>query len=79
MKLKLDKHTAQALTNLRVNSDFKQVLAWLEGHQNKFLDECATAEGNPLYRAQGKVFVSHGLFEAFVQAPEVTEKFKQER
>jgi len=79
VNLKLDKQAAQALTNLRVNPDFKQVLTWLEGHRSKFFEECSTAEGRPLYRAQGKVFVVNGIFEAFGSAPETTEKFKQER
>jgi len=79
VNLKLDKQTAQSLTNLRASPDFKQVLTWLEGHRNKFFEECSIAEGRPLYRAQGKVFVVNGIFEAFGSAPDVTEKFKQER
>ena len=79
MKLKLDKQTAQALTNLRGSPDFKQVLTWLEGHCEKFVDECCTTDGSTLHRAQGKVFVVHGINEAFKAAPETTEKFKQER
>lgn len=79
MKLKLDKQTAQSLTNLRINPDFKQVLKWLEGHRAKFDEELLTAEGTPLYRTQGKAFVVDGISEAFVTAPEITEKFKQER
>ena len=79
MKLKLDKEAAQAFTNLRGNPDFNAVLKWLEGHRDKFFVECSTAEGRPLYRAQGKVFVVTGIFEAYESAPETTEKFKQER
>lgn len=79
MKLKLDKQTAQSLSNLRGSSDFKQVMDWLDGHREKFLDECCTTEGITLHRAQGKVFVVDGLKEAYRAAPETMDKFNQER
>lgn len=52
---------------------------WLDGHREKFVEELCTAEGQALYKAQGKVFVVDGLKEAYKTAPETTEKFKQER
>jgi hypothetical protein len=52
---------------------------WLDGHREKFLDECCTTEGITLHRAQGKVFVVDGLKEAYRAAPETMDKFNQER
>lgn len=76
-KLKLDKQTAQSLTNLRGSPDFQHVLKWLKGHRERFRDECSTTEGVPLYRSQGKAFVVDGILEAAHTAPDVTEKLKQ--
>ena len=77
MKLKLTKEAAQALTNLRGNSNFSDVLEWLKDGRSASRDQCQDAEGVTLYRAQGAAKVLTSFFECVENAPEVTEKFKQ--
>ena len=77
MKLKLDKETAQALTNLRASSDFRTILNWLAVGRSNARDVCQTGEGMTLFRAQGAASVLSSILKCMEDAPEVTEKFKQ--
>ncbi len=74
--MKLTEQSAQALTNLRGHPDFVAFLQWLEENRNKFRDECCMIAPDKVQRPQGKVEVINDIFQAFNQAPQVTEKLK---
>lgn len=76
MSYKLNGKTAQALTNLRVNADFGQVLEWLKECESDELEHCATREDKELYRAQGARRALHDIREAYENAPATLEKLK---
>ena len=77
MKFTLTRQAAQALTNLRRDADFAVFVNWLEECSEKVKEECFLAEDIALYRAQGKVFATRGIIEAYEKAPATLEKFKQ--
>lgn len=76
MSYKLDVKTAQALTNLRANADFGQVLDWLTEQELKETDNCVSHEGTTLFRAQGAVTALRNVRKAYDEAPQTLEKFR---
>lgn len=79
MKLKLTKEVAQSFTNLRGQPDFERVLTWLRENREKLRDDCSAADGTLLYRAQGAVAVVDDILNGHTEAPQLTEKFKNQQ
>ena len=76
MKTKLTPKVAQAFTSLRVSRDFAIILEWLSEHRTQYRDECCIAEGNKLYRSQGKAEAIDSILAGNKEAPEVMEKVR---
>lgn len=74
--MKLNKEVAQALTNLRGNPDFTQVLKWLTATREQGRDKLEKAEGPQLLREQGRVSVLSDFLACNADAPTTTEKLK---
>jgi hypothetical protein len=72
--LKLDRRAANALTNLRVNPAFGDLLTWLLEYEAKETRVCVEAEGNTLVRAQGAVRTLKRIREAYDEAPTTLHK-----
>jgi hypothetical protein len=74
--LKLTPQLAQALTNLRVNADFKLFLSALKEDEETETDTALKTEGTQCARAQGAVLKLRQLQEQFMNAPNTLERFK---
>lgn len=77
MSLKQDKEVAQALTNLRGNPDFQQVLKWLADSRESVRDALEKTEDVQLAREQGKAQILGEFITAVREAPTITERLKQ--
>lgn len=70
----------QALTNLRVNSDFEVVLSFLASQREQARDDCETfVEGPKLWRQQGRATFVRDFFVLNEEAPKHLDKFKQSK
>lgn len=76
--MKLNDRASQALTNLRINEDFVVFLEWLKENRVKELETCSNAEGNNLFRAQGRAKILGEIQAAFDAAPPTLMKFRQQ-
>lgn len=77
--MKVQPEVAQALLNLRGSVDFQTVLRWLEDSREREQVICNSAiDDVPLRRAQGAVGVINGVLKAYREAPDTTEKFKNQ-
>lgn len=56
-----DQKTLEALAALEHDERFKVVLAWLVENKNSSCSAMSTADGNPVYRAQGAFGVLDNL------------------
>lgn len=67
----------QALTNLRVSTDFETFLKWIEEGLSAARDTCEkhTAD-EKLYRAQGQCQVLRSIIEINEDSPKLLEHFK---
>lgn len=74
--MKLDPQLAQALTNLRVNADFKLFLNALKEDEEAETDTVLKTEGTQCARAQGAVLKLRQLQVCFANAPTTLERFK---
>lgn len=74
--MKLTNKTSQAITNLQGNPNFRIFVDGLTEYLTAVRDECCSAEGNTVYRAQGKHIALREVLKAIEQAPDTLEKFK---
>ena len=77
--MQLTPNASQALTNLRVSGDFKVFMEWVAENESKEVDRALNTDGTQCYRAQGGAKVLKELREAFENAPDVLQKFRQQR
>ena len=77
--IKLTDKAAQALTNLRGNRDFEEVLEWLKEHETKETQRSLDLDGVSCARAQGAVKLLQAVREAIAEAPNTTNRFKQQK
>lgn len=70
----------QALANLRMSSDFKTFLEWIEAGLSDARDTCErhTAD-EKLYRAQGICQALRNIQETNEEAPKLLEQFKSKK
>lgn len=71
------KKQAEALSNLRSNSDFAVVLDMLKEYEHAQTEKALTRhEPHALHRAQGSVEAVRDLRAAYVSAPDMINKLK---
>lgn len=75
--IKLTDKAAQAITNLRGNTDFEAVKEWLKEHEVKETQRSLDLDGVSCARAQGAVKLLQSIAESIASAPETTNKIKQ--
>lgn len=77
--IKLTDKAAQAITNLRGNRDFADFLEWLKEHETKEVQRSLDLDGVQCARAQGAVKLLQELDSAIAEAPNTTNKFRQQK
>ncbi len=75
--MKLSAQTAQALTNLRGNADFKAFLEGVKVYEDELATRCIDGSGEVQLRAAGGVQALRAVAKAFTDAPTTLQKFKQ--
>lgn len=77
--IKLTDKAAQALSNLRGNRDFDDVMEWLKEHEAKETQRSLDLDGVQCARAQGAVKLLQEIKAAIAEAPQTMNKFKQQK
>jgi hypothetical protein len=74
--MKLNQHTAQALSNLRTNNDFIVFLNALGGYSGELMNKLVFSSRENLSTAQGKAQCIAEIVKAIDNAPKTLEAFK---
>lgn len=75
--MKITPEVAQALVNLRGNTDFQPFISWLEECLEKEREVCEGAVGLKLKRAQGSASTLRTILKSYAEAPETLKKFQR--